>query len=282
MERFENAKIDDEVFCEVYGYGKIVSFIDGSTFPVVVEFSSEYQESYVLDGRIRKEATKPTLFYRKGTERNLTERPVEEINWKEYVGKQILVKGEYRSEWTENKLYGYDPELNRPFICFNKDGEGRVTRDLCTWKYAKLIEAPTEEINWKEWEGKEILVRDSANQGWAKKRLYRYQPEFTFRFACESQTDKTMPTSWKYAKLVEPSSFSAMSAEYAPSVEEKPQEIDWTKVATGTQVIVSDSENFYPCNTREFFTYRPDLEYNFWVFDGDWEEAYGYKYCKIV
>ena len=215
MERFENAKIGDEVFCEVYGDGKIVSCRDLVSYRILVEFMSSARESYTLDGRMHKKAIKPTLFYRKGTERNLTKSPVEEINW-------------------------------------------------------------------KEWEGKEILVRDSANQGWAKKTLYRYQPEFTFRFACESQTDKTMPTSWKYAKLIEPSSFSAMSVEYANHVEEKPQEIDWTKVATGTQVIVSDSDDFYPCNTREFFMYRPDLEYKFWVFDGDEEEAYGYKYCKIV
>lgn len=201
MERFENAKIGDEVFCEVYGDGNIVRLQKESTYPVVVEFSSEYRESYTRDGRIRKEAINPTLFYRKGAERNLTERP-------------------------------------------------------------------TEEIDWKEWEGKEILVRESTDHSWKKKRLYHYQPEFNLRFACYDERAE-IPISWKYAKLIE-------------AVEEKPQEIDWTKVATGTQVIVSDSENFYPCNSREFFTYRPDLEYKFWIFDGEKDEAYGYKYCKIV
>lgn len=209
MERFENAKIGDEVFCEVYGYGKLVSLTvpSGSTYPVVAKFSSEYRESYMLDGRIRKEATKPTLFYRKGTERNLTERPGEEINWKEYVGKPILVRDTYRGSSTKRKLYSYAPELDEPFICFREHIDGRVLNDICTWKYAKLIETV---------------------------------------------------------------------------VEEKQQEIDWTKVATGTQVIVSDSDDFYPCNTREFFMYRPDLEYKFWVFDGEKDEAYGYKYCKII
>lgn len=206
MERFENAKIGDEVFCEVYGDGNIVRLQKESTYPVVVEFSSEYRESYRLDGRICKEAIKPTLFYRKGTERNLTERPAEEINLKEYVGKLILVRDANREDWEERELYAYDPELDKPFMCFKKYGDGRVLNDICTWKYAKLVEA----------------------------------------------------------------------------VEEKPQEIDWTKVEVGTQVIVSDSDDFYPCNTREFFMYLPDLEYKFWVFDGEKVEAYGYKYCKIV
>lgn len=206
MERFENAKIGDEVFCEICGEGKIVAFTDKSPFLVVVKFSTGHRESYTLDGRIRKKAIKPTLFYRKGPERNLTERPAEEINWKEYVGKQILVRDAEYEDWGERKLYAYAPELDKPFICFKKHSDGRVLNAISTWKYAKLIEA----------------------------------------------------------------------------VEEKPQEIDWTKVETGTQVIGSDSDDFYPCNTREFFTYRPDLEYKFWVFDGEKEEAYGYKYCKIV
>lgn len=205
MERFENAKIGDEVFCEVYGDGKVVSCRDLVSCRILVEFMSSARESYTPDGRMHKKAIKPTLFYRKGTERNLTERPAKEINWKEYVGKSISVRDTEHEDWEKRKLYAYVPELDNPFICF-KTYNGRTLNDICTWKYAKLVEV----------------------------------------------------------------------------IEEKPQEIDWTKVATGTQVIVSDSENFYPCNTREFFMYRPDLEYKFWVFDGEKEEAYGYKYCKIV
>ena len=206
MERFENAKIGDEVNCEVYGDGQIVSHTDGLDCPQLVSFTSGHTERYTLGGRMHKKAIKPTLFYRKGTERNLTERPAKEINWGEYIGKSISVRDTEHEDWEKRKLYAYVPELDNPFICF-KTYNGRTLNDICTWKYAKLIEAV---------------------------------------------------------------------------VEEKQQEIDWTKVATGTQVIVSDSENFYPCNSREFFAYRPDLEYKFWVFDGDEEEAYGYKYCKIV
>ena len=141
MERFENAKIGDEVNCEVYGDGKIVSHTDGLNYPQLVSFTSGHTESYTPDGRMHKKAIKPTLFYRKGTERNLTERPVEEINWKEYVGKLILVRDANWGSSTRRKLYAYAPELDKPFMCF-KEHDGRVLNDICTWRYAKLIEAP--------------------------------------------------------------------------------------------------------------------------------------------
>ena len=139
MERFENAKKGDEVFCEVYGDGKIVSCRDLVFCKILVEFMSSARESYTLGGRMHKKAIKPTLFYRKGTERNLTERPAEEINWGEYIGKSISVRDTEHEDWEKRKLYAYVPELDNPFICF-KTHNGRVRNDICTWKYAKLIE----------------------------------------------------------------------------------------------------------------------------------------------
>jgi hypothetical protein len=63
---------------------------------------------------------------------------------------------------------------------------------------------PEKEKNWKEWEDKEILVRNNEISKWRKRKLYRYQPEFKRKFACyPSNCFKEEPLSFEQAKLIE-------------------------------------------------------------------------------
>ena len=82
MNRFKNAQVGDEVYCRVYGDG-IVN-VKGSEFIHVKFTDSGVTHSYGYDGKfynpIFKYYSEPILFYRKGEDKYLTERPALTLN----------------------------------------------------------------------------------------------------------------------------------------------------------------------------------------------------------
>lgn len=84
MERFENAQIDDLVWCRKYGNGVIEAIKNGEpVYKIDVVFKGKKGplfESYTLGGYINQYNAEPMLFYRKGEERYLTVRPEPEID----------------------------------------------------------------------------------------------------------------------------------------------------------------------------------------------------------
>lgn len=86
MKRFENAQIDDLVWCRKYGNGVIDTIENGeSVYKIEVVFEGEKGnplfEAYTIGGYIDEDDAEPMLFYRKGEEKYLTERPEPEIDW---------------------------------------------------------------------------------------------------------------------------------------------------------------------------------------------------------
>ena len=81
MKRFENAKAGDLVYCRKYGSGKIVSVYHGHGQGIECAFANNIFAEYSFDGRYCERDLEPMLFYRKGEEKYLTERPEPEIDW---------------------------------------------------------------------------------------------------------------------------------------------------------------------------------------------------------
>ena len=91
MKRFENAQVGDFVWCRKYGNGviDIIGNIE-SLYMIGVGFEGEKEkpivrsraifELYTIEGYLDIEDAEPMLFYRKGEERYLTERPEHEID----------------------------------------------------------------------------------------------------------------------------------------------------------------------------------------------------------
>lgn len=71
--RFEDAQVGDEVNCELWGDG-VINKIDNTSYPIDV-LINDRRISYTVEGKLFSEHLKPTLTYRKGEIRGLTERP---------------------------------------------------------------------------------------------------------------------------------------------------------------------------------------------------------------
>jgi hypothetical protein len=109
MRRFENAKVGDEVYCRLNGNGVITERLDGNgviterldglrtTYPIVVNFDKS-SDWYTLDGRCKIEDAEPILFYRKGDEKYLTERPKQ---------KRVIEETMYVNVYREGRNYIY-------------------------------------------------------------------------------------------------------------------------------------------------------------------------------
>ena len=132
MKRFENAKAGDLVYCRKYGPGKIVSVYTGHIGGIECAFANNIFAEYSFDGRYCERDLEPMLFYRKGEEKYLTERPEPEIDWENVKrGTRFFV--------------GYDIEdvVERKFHVF--DGEkawfvnGSLKDHLVYWKFSKPI-----------------------------------------------------------------------------------------------------------------------------------------------
>ena len=113
MERFENAQIDDLVWCRKYGNGFIEAIKNGEyVYRIGVVFGGEKGnplfESYTIGGYINEGDVEPMLFYRKGEERYLTERPEPEIDLATVETGTVCFVKDHEEE----------PEREREFLCF--------------------------------------------------------------------------------------------------------------------------------------------------------------------
>ena len=80
LHRFRHAQEHDEVYCRNLGDGYIKEILEfqNCMYPVVVSFSNQTaqtEEIYTISGKQYAESAEPILFYRKGEDRYLTERP---------------------------------------------------------------------------------------------------------------------------------------------------------------------------------------------------------------
>ena len=106
MERFENAQIDDLVWCRKYGNGFIEAIKNGeSVYRIGVVFGGEKGnplfESYTIGGYINEGDVEPMLFYRKGEEKYLTERPEPEIDWENVKRGTMFFVGDSLEDFEE-------------------------------------------------------------------------------------------------------------------------------------------------------------------------------------
>lgn len=145
--RFHDAQVGDEVYCRRFGNGFISSVSEESCqFPILGSFkNSSDLESYTLNGKIDSSYVEPTLFYRKGEEKYLTERPESEIDWSKvpmgtnvftYIEKEDKNDPYWETEKDIEMFMGYFPSLERKFWTFNDINK----EDASGYKYCKLAE----------------------------------------------------------------------------------------------------------------------------------------------
>ena len=122
MKRFENAQVGDEVYCRLRGEGVIKSITYSERYPLECLFYDNCTP-FDYDGRLQKDHFEPTLFYRKGDKKYLTERPEPEIDWfKVPMGTKVVTANHpiinNNNDYIEFFM-GYFPELDDPFWTFN-------------------------------------------------------------------------------------------------------------------------------------------------------------------
>lgn len=101
MKRFENAKAGDLVYCRKYGSGKIVSVYHGHGQGIECAFANNIFAEYSFDGRYCERDLEPMLFYRKGEEKYLTERPEPEIDWENVKRGTMFFVGDSLEDFEE-------------------------------------------------------------------------------------------------------------------------------------------------------------------------------------
>ena len=81
MQRFENAKIGDKVYCRICGNGEVNEVNNNSTYPIYAEFEDGTNDTYAYCGKLFLENSEATLFYRDDTSNYLEERPAPKLDW---------------------------------------------------------------------------------------------------------------------------------------------------------------------------------------------------------
>lgn len=106
MERFEKAQVGDLVYCRRNGNGKIDKFIDDME-NIFVSFEDSITSIYTISGKYMSKDKEQILFYRKGSERYLTERPEQEIDWAKVVpGETFFVAEKEEGPYDDMKFAG--------------------------------------------------------------------------------------------------------------------------------------------------------------------------------
>lgn len=136
--RFHNAQVGDEVYCRLKGNGIIKSTTYSERYPLECFFEKyNSHREYTLDGRHDYYCEEPTLFYRKGSEKYLTERPEPEIDWSKASGAKVKVCDVIRDKEPEEMIFAfYAPELKYHFWVYDVDRDDIVYG----YKYCSLAE----------------------------------------------------------------------------------------------------------------------------------------------
>lgn len=122
MKRFENAQVGDEVYSMIHGD----CFVIGKGLDLIYIKSKEKEfsdMSYSLTGSYFFDIGEPIIFYRKGSEKYLTERPeTAEVDWGN-VEEGVKIKSrDYGYDWEPGYFYKYDKKLALPFLVMNYAG----------------------------------------------------------------------------------------------------------------------------------------------------------------
>ncbi len=147
MERFENAQIDDLVWCRKYGNGFIKAIKNGEyVYRIGVVFGGEKGnplfESYTIGGYINEGDVEPMLFYRKGKERYLTERPEPEIDWPKVKRGTMFYVRDTENPSSVCGFHVFDGE--RPWF---SSSVGTFFDQIFTWKF--VIPVKPSEVPYK-------------------------------------------------------------------------------------------------------------------------------------
>lgn len=132
MERFENAQVGDLVYCRAYGNGKI-AYIGNSNLFIQVKFERDGRhELYLLGGKMLETHVEPLLFYRKGEDRYLTERPEPDIDWSTVEPGTVFLVTHCKSL----------PYQEREFLCYSNGQKWFIDKNqskvATVWNHARI------------------------------------------------------------------------------------------------------------------------------------------------
>lgn len=139
--RFQDAQVGDAVYCRLHGIGIIIDIDKRSkNYPIVVRHTGGDACTYTYDGSADTSYEEPVLFYRKGSEKYLTERPSPEfeVDWaKVPMGTKVFVSdGELANPQNAVSFFGYFPNLEKLFWIFI----GMTEEHAEGFKHCKLAE----------------------------------------------------------------------------------------------------------------------------------------------
>ena len=137
MKRFENAQVNDEIYCRLKGNGIIKSTTYSERYPLECFFEKYNSHGeYNLDGRHAYYCEEAILFYRKGEEKYLTERPEPDVDWSKVpIGTKVYCTDRINEKAEEVDYFVfYNPKHNFPFWILVE------TDKAAGYKYCKLAE----------------------------------------------------------------------------------------------------------------------------------------------
>lgn len=145
--RFHDAQVGDEVYCRLHGEGIVVEPNHTPSYAsVCVSFGTGFRSIYYyIDGRLTEEAAESTLFYRKGKEKYLTERPESDVDWSKASGAKVKVCALTRDKEPEEMIFAfYTPELKYSFWVYDVD------RDDIVYGYKNCKLAEPCKLEWRK------------------------------------------------------------------------------------------------------------------------------------
>ena len=124
-------KVQDKVYCCVYGHGVIKNIYDSGIYPIEVFFNNENENYYTLDGRLY-DYSNPTLSLTEYTLQGFTqEKPIQLPE----VGELCLVRNDDNENWLACKFIEYSKTLMHPFVVNTQ----MFTLDMNSFKQMKRI-----------------------------------------------------------------------------------------------------------------------------------------------
>lgn len=132
--RFHDAQPGDEVYSMIHGD----CFIAGIGYDLIYikSYKHDFTDmAYTFNGNYFNDIGEPVIFYRKGDEKYLTERPEIKVYWaKVEEGTEIEVQCP-NELWVKRFFYAYTPDKVFPIITMELSGWNRLER----WGKARLI-----------------------------------------------------------------------------------------------------------------------------------------------
>ena len=185
----------------------------------------------------------------------------------------------YADEIREYRGYNFCTDFVLPYVLKSDDSLNNCSRCKMLQAIWLLEDYKEPEVDWSEVEvDTPILVRHDECDKWSYRYFAKYENGVVYAWHCGYPNwAKDYMVRWEYAKL-------AKSEDKCEKTSEEEPEVDWTKVAVDTPILVRDHES-QEWDARHFAKYEDGVIYTWvgagtsWTSNGKMVE---WRYAKLA